>query len=35
LEMHSGRRRVEPPGGHNEQRGERPKNHYADEEPSA
>jgi hypothetical protein len=34
LEVHSGRRRVDPPGGHKEQRGERPKNHHADEKPS-
>ena len=34
LEVHSGRRRVDPPGGHKEQRGERPKNHHSDEEPS-
>src|SRR5580658_8868803 len=34
LDVHCGRRRVDPPGGHEHQRGKRPKKHHADDKPS-
>src|ERR1019366_4574848 len=34
LDVHRGRRWVDPPGGHKDQRGKRPKEHYADDKPS-
>jgi hypothetical protein len=34
LDVHRGCGRVDPPGGHKDQRGKRPKKHYADDKPS-
>ena len=34
LHVHRGCRRVDPPGGDEDQRGKRPKKHHADDEPS-
>jgi hypothetical protein len=34
LGVHHGRRRVDPPGGHKDQCGKRPKKHHADDKPS-
>src|SRR5580704_17525256 len=33
LDVHSGCRWVDPPGGHKDHRGNRPKKHHADEKP--
>jgi hypothetical protein len=34
LDVHRGCRWVDPPGGHKDQRGKRPKKHHADDKPS-
>jgi hypothetical protein len=34
LDVHCGCRWVDPPGGHKDQRGKRPKKHHADDKPS-
>jgi hypothetical protein len=34
LDVHRGRRWVDPPGGHKDKRGKRPKEHHADDKPS-
>jgi hypothetical protein len=34
LDVHRGCRRVDPPGGHKDQRGKRPEKHHSDDKPS-
>jgi hypothetical protein len=34
LDVHRGCRWVDPPGGHKDQRGKRPKKHHSDDKPS-
>jgi hypothetical protein len=34
LDVHHGGRWVDPPGGHKDQRGKRPKKHHCDDKPS-